>query len=111
MTEHVPITDQRRNALPHRRASETFELRHGKLNTLFHVTLGHYPDGTIGEVFISGAKAGSEVEAVARDGAVLLSIALQYGVPLDVIRHAITRETNGSPSTVVGAVIDRIVQA
>lgn len=97
-----------RNPLPQRRLSETFELRHGGKNILFAVTLSRYPDGKIGEVFISGAKAGSEIEAVARDGAVLLSIALQYNVPLKTIKHAITREQDGTPSTIVGAVIDKL---
>jgi len=97
-----------RNTLPQRRYGETFDLRHGGQNTAFTVTVGFYPDGRPGEVFISGAKVGSEVEAVARDGAVLLSIALQYGVPLETITHAITRNGDGSPSTIVGAVVDRL---
>jgi hypothetical protein len=98
-----------RRALPNRRCGETFELKHGGQNTVFAVTVGYYePGGVIGEVFISGAKAGSEFEAVARDGAVLLSIALQFGVPLETIRHAITREHDGRPSTIIGAVIDRL---
>jgi hypothetical protein len=95
-----------RNPLPQRRACETFELRHGNID--FTVTVGFYSDHSIGEVFICGAKAGSDVEATARDGAILLSLALQYGVPYDVIKRAITREHNGKPSTIVGAVIDRI---
>jgi hypothetical protein len=97
-----------RHALPQRRAAQTFEMQHGKLNTVFQVTLGYYPDGRVGEVFISGSKAGSEIEAVARDGAVLLSIALQFGVPLNTIKHAVTREHDGSPSTIIGAVIERL---
>lgn len=100
-----------RNILPPRRAAETFELTHGKQNTVFQVTLGRYPDGMIGEVFISGAKAGSDVEAVARDGAVLISLALQHGIPLEIIRGAITREYDSKASTIVGAVIDRLTQA
>jgi hypothetical protein len=98
-----------RNVLPARRLCETFNLKHGGQNTEFTVTLGRFPTGLVGEVFISGAKAGSEVDAVARDGAVLLSLCMQFGVPLETIRHAITREGNGSPSTIVGAVVDRIV--
>ncbi len=97
-----------RMLLPHRRAGENFEMTHGGKNTRFTITVGHYPDGSVGEVFISGAKAGSEVDAVARDGAVLLSLALQHGVPLETIRHAITREADGSASTIVGAVVDRL---
>jgi len=99
-----------RNTLPQRRHAETFELRHGGQNTVFAITVGRHLDGSIGEVFINGAKAGSGTEAIARDGAVLLSIALQYGVPLDTIKHAITRESDGSPSTIVGAVVDRLTE-
>lgn len=98
----------KREPLPFRRRADTFEIRHGGQNTAFAVTVGYYPDGRIGEVFVNGAKAGSEVEAVTRDGAVILSIALQYGVPLDTIRHALTRDHDGSPSTIIGAVVDRL---
>lgn len=97
-----------RNTLPARRLCETFDLEHGGQNTKFTVTLGRFPTGLVGEVFISGAKAGSEVDAVARDGAVLLSIAMQYGVPIETIRHAITRNGDGSASTIIGAVVDRL---
>ena len=98
----------KRHLLPQRRFSETFELKHDNQNDRYIVTIGRYADGNIGEVFITGQKAGSNVEAVARDGAVLLSIALQFGVPLEVIKGAITRNSDGSPSTIVGAVIERL---
>lgn len=99
-----------RATLPQRRYGESFELRHGNYRAPFHVTIGYYGDGKIGEVFISGGKSGSETDAVTRDGAVLLSIALQYGVPLETIKGAITREVNGAPSTVIGAVVDRLAE-
>lgn len=97
-----------RETLAQRRRSETFELRHGGQNTPYQITLGYYGDGRLGEVFISGAKVGSAVDAVARDGAVLVSLCLQHNVPLETIRHAITREADGSPSTIIGAVVDRL---
>jgi ribonucleoside-diphosphate reductase alpha chain len=96
-----------RNVLPQRRASETFEVEHGSKRCA--VTVGFYGDGSLGEVFVTAPKAGSELEAIARDGAVLLSIAIQHRVPLDVMRHAITREGDGRASTIIGAVIDRLV--
>jgi ribonucleoside-diphosphate reductase alpha chain len=99
-----------RSMLPQRRPSETFAIRHGGHNTPFYITVGYYPDGRVGEVFVAGGKAGSEVESIARDSAVLLSIAMQFGVPLETIRHAITREQNGSPSSIIGAVVERLVQ-
>lgn len=97
-----------REALPHRRSAETFDVI--RANTKFAVTVGFYPDGRVAEVFVCGAKAGSDFEAVARDGAVLLSLALQHGVPLDVMRGALTRETNDEPSTIIGAVVDRLAK-
>jgi hypothetical protein len=117
MTEAAGIANESparsRHTLPQRRHCETFDLHHGNQNSLFAVTLGYYGErgeGGIGEVFISGAKAGSEVGAVARDGAVLLSIAIQFGVPLETIQHALTREANGAPSTIIGEVVDRLVE-
>jgi len=99
-----------RKVMPQRRVSETFELVHGGQNTMFQVTLGFYVDNTIGEVFVSGAKAGSDVDALTRDGAVLVSLGLQHGVPVDVMQKAITREPDGRPSTIVGAVVDVIAR-
>jgi hypothetical protein len=97
-----------RALLPQRRRCETFDMRHAGLRAAFTISVGYYEDGGVGEVFITGAKAGSTAEVIARDGAVLLSFAVQYGVPLDVIRGALTREANGAPSTIVGAVVDRL---
>ena len=45
-----------RRVLPQRRAAETFNLRFW--NQSFSVTIGFYPDGTPGEVFIDGGKTG-----------------------------------------------------
>lgn len=97
-----------RNTLPARREAQTFDLTHGNLNTRFTVTFGYYETQQLGEIFISGAKAGSEVEGVARDGAVLLSLCLQYGVPTDTIKSAVTRNPDGTPSTIIGSVVDQI---
>ena len=98
-----------RNTLPQRRECETFELRHGGQNTPYQVTLGYYENSKLGEVFISGAKAGSGSEAITRDAAIVLSISLQHGVPIAAFKH-ITRESNGTPSTIIGAVIDRLAE-
>jgi hypothetical protein len=96
-----------RRTLPQRREAETFNLRHG--NHHYAVSIGHFPDGPgPAEIFIHGAKIGSDIESLARDAAVIISIALQYGVPLEVLAGAITRNPNGSPMTVVGAVLDQL---
>ena len=97
-----------RHALPQRRAAETFELRHGQQTVT--VTTGYYADGTLGEVFVSAPKAGSSMEAIARDAAVLLSIAIQHRVSLNTLRHAVTREQDGSASSIIGKVVDRLAR-
>lgn len=100
------MTDRR--VLPMRRRSETFEIAFGGLKGSHIITVGFYDDGSIGEVFVNGGKSGELVEAIARDGAVLLSMALQHGASLDTIRHAITRDSQDAPSSIIGAVVDRL---
>jgi hypothetical protein len=95
-----------RRELPTRRYSETFELAHNSHRNKFSITVGLYPEGDVGELFISGAKTGSDLEAHIHDAAIAISIALQYGAPLAVLAHAMTREANGAPSTVVGRALD-----
>lgn len=97
----------KRATLPARRHAETFSLRFW--NQDWSVTIGFYNDhDTPGEVFVHGPKSGTDLESTARDGAILLSLAMQYGVPPDTIRHALTRNADGSPSTIVGAICDRM---
>jgi hypothetical protein len=96
-----------RRVFPQRRAAETFDLRFWSQN--FTVTVGSYADGTPGEVFIDGCKTGGDVEAVARDAAVTLSLGLQHGVPIESIRHAVTRNgASGAPASIIGAVVDAV---
>jgi hypothetical protein len=102
-----------RQVLPPRRYAETFTLDVllAEYKTPFQVSVGYFDTGKPAEVFIMGAKAGSSVESVARDASVILSIALQYGAPVEVLQQAITREPDGRPSTIMGAVLDHIVMS
>jgi hypothetical protein len=68
------------------------------------------PSGPVAEVFLNCAKSGTQAETLARDSAVLLSLALQHGVPIDTISHAITRNADGSPSGPIGALVDLVGQ-
>jgi len=65
----------------------------------------------LAEIFIDAAKASNDLADAARDAAVVLSIALQYGTPAEAIRAAVTREADGSPAGIVGAVLDLILEA
>jgi hypothetical protein len=93
-----------RRTLPQRRAAETFDMRFWSQN--FTVTIGFYPDGTPGEVFIDGGKTGQDIQSTARDAAVVLSLALQHGATIETIRHAVTRSGSGEPASILGAVVD-----
>ena len=95
-----------RRVLPQRRAAETFDLRFW--NQPFTVTVGVYADGTPGEVFIDGGKTGQDVQSTARDAAVVLSLALQHGTPIEVIRRAVTRSGAGEAASIPGAIADRL---
>ena len=96
-----------RQPLPQRRSSENFVVH--ALNTRMTMTVGYYPDGRPGEVFTSDIKVGSAVDAISRDAAILLSLCMQYGVPLGVVAGAVTREGDGSASSVIGALVDQLV--
>ena len=95
-----------RRTLPQRRPAETFSIRFW--NQLFTVTVGFYPDGTPGEVFIDNCKTGNDIQSIARDAGVLLSLALQHGVLPETIRHAVTRGPSQGPASILGAVVDSI---
>ena len=107
------MTIAERRVLPQRRVTETavitFRVPFNGARRDYTVSTGFFPDSRQpAEVFVTGAKVGTEVEATARDGAILISLALQHGISLEVMRGAITREENGEASTIVGAVLDML---
>ncbi|MBV8675853.1 MAG: vitamin B12-dependent ribonucleotide reductase [Planctomycetaceae bacterium] len=81
-TPHAPTPEPRRERLPYTRRSLTH-----KFNIQGHegyVTVGFYPDGRPGEVFITMAKEGSTIGGLMDVLGTSISIGLQYGVPLEV---------------------------
>ncbi len=62
--------------------------------------IGWFDDGRIAEIFINGSKVGTAVETNAQDAAIVASLALQHGCPIDTIRHALIR-TGGTGGPVV----------
>jgi ribonucleoside-diphosphate reductase alpha chain len=77
------VTSPIRKRLPKRRTGHTIEASVG--GHLVVVTTGEYADGTIGEVFIDMHKEGSAFRSVMNCVAILTSLCLQHGVPLDLI--------------------------
>ena len=95
-----------RQRLKNRRACESFDFEVAGQH--FTVTVGRYADGTIGEIFLQSRKPGSQSDANARDAAVAASLAIQFGCPLETLRHALLRDSHGWPSTPLGAAVDVI---
>lgn len=48
-----------------------------------YLTMGLFPDGTLGEIFVTMNKEGSTIGGLMDTVATLVSMSLQYGVPLD----------------------------
>jgi hypothetical protein len=97
-----------RQRLPNRRASMTFQLElHGLAYT---ATFSRGSDGQILEIFLQNHKPGSQSDANARDSAIAASLALQFGCPLQVLQRALLRDSQGRPSTPLGAAFDKITK-
>jgi hypothetical protein len=96
-----------RNRLPQRRGSLTFDVESQGLK--FTATVSRYDDGSVAEIFLRNHKCDSGAGIMASDCAVVCSLALQYGVPLEVLRRALMRDSHGRASGPLGAALDKIV--
>jgi len=95
-----------RMRLPQRRAAETFEFEVGGLR--YTATVGRFANGRVAEIFLANHKSGSQTDANARDSAIVASLALQYGVPLDVIRRALLCDARGKAEMPLGQALDQL---
>jgi hypothetical protein len=110
LTEAVRNRGRRmtRERLRNRRASVSFDFEAQGLR--FTATISRFEGGGLAEIFIVNHKAGSMAGINACDAAVVTSIALQYGAPLDVIRKALMRDSQGRASSPLGVALDQIGQ-
>jgi hypothetical protein len=69
-----------RKRLPAKRKVTRIKSKIGGMR--IYVDMGEYPDGTLGEVFVTTAKAGSVMRGMLDSWSRMLSVGLQYGVPL-----------------------------
>ena len=93
--------------LPQRRSSITFDFQCGPHH--YTATISYFP-GTdqLAEIFIGNGRAGSDVDASAKDSAILASLCLQHSVPVETIRKAILRDPRGVASSPLGVALDLI---
>jgi hypothetical protein len=98
-----------RERLPNRRASSTFDIE--VAGRKYRCTISRYGDGRLAEIFINNNRVNSDSDCAARDSAVVCSLCLQHGVPLETIRKALMRDGQGRPSGPLGAALDLVADS
>jgi hypothetical protein len=104
--QNVPADKPARNRLPNRRPAETIAFERD--GSQYCLTVGFFPDGSVGEVFLNADRADSLLDVLTSDAAILASLALQFGCPLEAITHALKRDGRGVAASPIGAALDRI---
>lgn len=98
-----------RRPLPQRRHSETFDL--DWWGQRWHVTVGYYDHEMTrpGEIFVNaGRRAGTDLDVMTRDAAIMFSMLLQHGMTLHELAHSLTRNPAGGPGGIMGAIADKL---
>ncbi len=102
-----------RTRLPNRRRSITEKVE--TPTGACHMTVGFGDDLRPREIFLrpAASRSGSAMQFLADDAAILVSLALQYGVPVDAIAGAMSRTTapdgSAAPASLLGAAADLLL--
>ena len=112
-----------RARLPDRRPSHLETLEVG--GQTFEACIGFDPTtGQPCEVFLNGGKEGSQFDAMLADAATIISVALQYGVPIAALAKSVGRIPNAAttpgalgqlvsgsqPTSALGAALDLLIE-
>jgi ribonucleoside-diphosphate reductase alpha chain len=81
-----------RERLPDRRGAEVVDFIHR--NRRWTATIGRFPDGRVAELFLDAARI-DPLSELAQDIAIVASLALQSGCPLETLRHALAGRGEG----------------
>jgi ribonucleoside-diphosphate reductase alpha chain len=95
---------QARRRLPNRRGHELLSFEHGGIH--YTAGVGRFENGDLAEIFLTTAKHGTAVDVNARDAAVAASLLLQHGCHVDMLRRALTRNSDGSASGPLARALD-----
>ena len=116
-----PVMTSARKRLPNRRPSHTETLEVG--GQIFTGTVGFDPEtGRPCEVFLTGGKEGSMLDALLADAAVVISVALQHGISAQSLAKSVGRLPEGPvtpadldegkpariPASPIGAALDLV---
>jgi hypothetical protein len=91
-----------RERLPNRRGAAAFDFEHG--GRKWTATVSRFHDGRISEIFLNSEK-GSNVADLAREAAIVASLALQHGCDIATLRHSI-ESTGAGPLSAALDLID-----
>lgn len=104
-----------RARLPNRRSHETVAIE--MIGQRFKVRLGRAVTcgerellGPITEIFLNAQKPNSVIDVLVNDGAILMSLLIQFGCPVETIAHAMKRNPDGSPASPFGFAADLLLE-
>jgi hypothetical protein len=101
--EQAPLGQARRR-LHNRREHELITFEHAGIR--YTAGVGRFEDGGLAEIFLATEKYGTSLDVNARDAAIAASLLLQFGCPSETLRHALTRNANGSPGGALAQALD-----
>ena len=98
-----------RQHLPNRRSAHTLNFEAD--GQRYIATVGFFDDGKIGELFINtSGKQGNSSDVNAADGALAISLALQYGCPAEVLQKGMKHNADGIAQGPLGAALDVVLK-
>jgi hypothetical protein len=95
---------------PARRTGDNFEFSHKGHRYIVSVRYQTSASVAPVEIFLNSSKVDSDHDMAARDAAILASVALQFGVPLDALAHALGRDPDGTASSPIGKLLDILLE-
>jgi hypothetical protein len=95
-----------RERLPNRRCCQTIAFERD--GSQYQMTVGFYPDGRPGEIFLNHNRSDSLLDVLTSDAAILASLALQHGCTIETIALALKRDARGTAASPIGAAVDQI---
>jgi hypothetical protein len=106
---HSQAAPSCRRRLPNRRAHELLSFEHDGIG--YTAGLGRFDDGRLAEIFLNvSVKTGTALDVSARDSAVVASLCLQYGAPVETIRRALISNANGTAAGALGTLLDLLAK-
>lgn len=91
--------------LPNRRQSDTFDYWYN--NNRYHVSYT-VTDRGIQEIFVHGAKIGSDEDSSLATVAAIISIALQHGVPYSELEQTALKLEDGANADLYGSILTAV---